>query len=181
MILQFSVKETVGSCETFQMPSQGEWVSKQMNSSDSLEESVLMTRSLAVFWGVSSRSGDLALMETFCHLLLWDCHLPFVLHVSDVDEVEVWSATSFRKSNSFSELIHCFMWLMDITLLFLDWVILQVMVRRDLRNISKALDMMTGTAVAIRPTSVSFCIIFLTRPGGKRTLNFLFCPGILNT
>jgi len=28
---------------------------------------------------------------------------------------------------------------MDITLLFLDWVILQVMLRRDLRNISKAL------------------------------------------
>lgn len=28
---------------------------------------------------------------------------------------------------------------MDITLLFLDWVILLVMVRRDLRNISKAL------------------------------------------
>lgn len=103
---------------------------------------------------------------------LWDCHLPLVLHVSDVDAVEAWSAISFRKSNNFSEWIHCFlqsiikqhkymfrtqtkendcycyffwiqeeshMWLMDITLLFLDWVILQVMVRRDLRNISKAL------------------------------------------
>jgi len=77
--------------------------------------------------------------------------------------------------------------------------------------------MMTGTAVAIRPTSVSFCIIFLMRPwpggkqedemfsdahlrsrvygftkhkklgnteiltGGKRTLYFFFCLGILNS
>lgn len=41
-------------------------------------------------------------------LYLCDCHLPLVLH-SDVDAVEAWSAKSFRKSNNFSEWMHCFL------------------------------------------------------------------------
>lgn len=45
-------------------------------------------------------------------------------------------------------------------------------------KISKALDIMTGTAEATLPTSSSNCMIFFIRAGGKRALNFFFLLGI---
>ena len=45
-------------------------------------------------------------------------------------------------------------------------------------KISKARDIMTGTAEATLPTSSSNCMIFLIRAGGNRALNFFFLLGI---
>lgn len=132
-----------------------------MYSSDSLELESLWNESKLCLGVFSLTSTDFFTVISWCDVLYSGQMLMFLESFCWVADVR--SNKSFKKWNILSDSTHCLMWASDTTVLNLDWVIKQVFVRRALRNISKAREMMTGTAFAIRPTSVSFCMIFLIR------------------
>ena len=88
--------------------------------------------------------------------------------------------TRLRRSANLSLLLIAILrWDVVSVRAFLDLVISLASFNKLSRNISKALDMMSGTEEPILPTSSSDCIILLILDGEKRASYFFLFVGII--